>query len=155
MSSLVIYLFTFKMRLLVIISVLTYFISKQAIGSANLSFWINVTVCDLLYLLFRPFSHFLGWNSQTSLGDFFQSMADGQWPQDIKWTAVLFPFCTFLPQSYPHSLTSKIFVFLPFHHHSYHKRESNQVSSNVWTAVSFPTTFRRPTLCASPPKPTA
>ena len=37
-------------------------------------------------------SHFLGWNSQTSLGDFFQFMADGQWPQDIKWTAVLLPF---------------------------------------------------------------
>lgn len=26
-------------------------------------------------------------------------MPDGRWPQDIKWTAVLLPFCTFLPFS--------------------------------------------------------
>lgn len=46
-----------------------------------------------------PFSHFLGWNLQTSLGNFFQFMADGQWPQDMKGTAVPRPFCTFLPCS--------------------------------------------------------
>lgn len=92
----VLYLFIFRMRLLTIISILTDFISKQTTGSTNLSYWINVDSMWFIVLNILPLSHFLGWNPQTSLGDFFQFMADGQWPQDIKWTAVLLPFCTFL-----------------------------------------------------------
>lgn len=47
-------------------------------------------------------------------------------------------------QPNPHSLTSKIFIFFPLDHHSYHKEERNQFSPDLWDTMLFPTTFGGP-----------
>lgn len=68
----------------------------------------NVAMCDLF--ISCSLVIFL---AETLLEDIFQIMADGQWPQDIKWTAVT----PFVPLS-----LSVLFLFLHHHCHTYHRK---------------------------------